>query len=344
MGYFGLFGIMMGLWSLNETEAMKILFTDRTASSYLGYLVILLMIAPFVAYLQAFLEVPNKRISNVLCLLSLLNVTVCTILHMTGLRPFKRTVLVGHFLMLCALLYLLYALVGRIRRVGYDRKVRSSILGLVILSASFVLDISAFYLGAVRTDVIGRGCFLLYICILGKEAAAGTLEKLDEGRKAEIYKELAVRDVLTGLHNRNAYDEWVGEHWKKSGAVVMAFDLNDLKRCNDTLGHAAGDRYLQDAATIMSKVFEPEGKCFRIGGDEFCAVFEQVDEEWLKGRLRHMEQLEHEYNQTADNLIYMQIASGYAIFDPQVDSDLEETRERADALMYENKRALKELA
>lgn len=340
MFYFGLFAAMMGLWSLNEAEAMIILLPNRVAASYVGYTLILLMIAPFAAYLQEFLEVPDKRISNALCIISLLNYAVCTILHMTGVIEFKKTVIFGHFLMLCDLAYLLYALILRVRRVGWDRRGNSSVLGLVILTASYVLDLGAFYLGAVRTDVVGRFGFLLYICILGSEAAIGTREKLEEGRKAEIYKELAVRDVLTGLHNRNAYDEWAGEHWKKPGATILAFDLNDLKRCNDTLGHAAGDRYLQDAAVILSKVFEPEGQCFRIGGDEFCAVFESADEEWLEGRMRHMEQLEREYNQTSD-LVRMQIACGHATFDEDLDSDIEETRSRADALMYENKRALK---
>ena len=56
--------------------------------------------------------------------------------------------------------------------------------------------------------------------------------------------------------------------------------------------------------------------------------------------MRHMQQLEREYNQTSD-LVRMQIACGHATFDEELDSDIEETRSRADALMYENKRALK---
>ena len=340
MGYFGLFSVMMGLWTLNEAQGAVILFPWREAASFIGYILVILMIAPFVAYVQAFLEVADKRISNVLCVLSQLAFVVCTFLHMTAMVPFKQTVTAAHFLMVCALGYLLYALVKRIRRVGYDRKAQSSILGLLILSLSFVFDAGAFYLDAIHTDVVGRFGFLLYICILGKEAANGAREKLEEGRKAEIYKELAVKDVLTGLKNRNAYDAWVGEHWKEEGTTILAFDLNDLKLCNDTLGHAAGDQYLQDAAAILTKVFFPAGNCYRIGGDEFCVIVQQVEDDWVKERLSRMEMLEREYNRTSD-VVRMQIAYGYARFCAELDSNIEDTRNRADAQMYENKRAQK---
>ena len=56
--------------------------------------------------------------------------------------------------------------------------------------------------------MIGRFGFLLFICLLAREATAVSMEKIDEGRKAEIYRELAEHDMPTGLYNRNAYDEW----------------------------------------------------------------------------------------------------------------------------------------
>ncbi len=60
--------------------------------------------------------------------------------------------------------------------------------------------------------MIGRFGFLLFICLLAREATAVSMEKIDEGRKAEIYRELAEHDMPTGLYNRNAYDdEWASE-------------------------------------------------------------------------------------------------------------------------------------
>ena len=144
----------------------------------------------------------------------------------------------------------------------------------------------------------------------------------------------------TGLHNRNAYDEWVAKNARDCETAIVTFDLNDLKYCNDTFGHAAGDKYIQDAAKLISEVFEPAGVCYRIGGDEFCAVIRHARSEWVEERLRRLEYLEWKYNEGKMD-VPMRIAYGYAIFDEQYDKNMEETRNRADVKMYEKKRAIK---
>ena len=338
--YFGIFTLMMGMWSMNEAELVAYMVKSRTAASYTGYMMIMLMIAPFAAFLQEFSEVEEKYISNIICICSFANVVVCTVLHMTGICEFKNTVFCTHFLMACDLLYLLYVILQRYRARGMDRRVRVCIWGLVILLVSYAVDMSAYYIGWRRTDVIGRFGFLLFICLLAREATAVSMEKIDEGRKAEIYRELAEHDMPTGLRNRNAYDEWVSENARDRETAIVTFDLNDLKRCNDTFGRAAGDKYIQDAAKLISEVFEPAGVCYRIGGDEFCAVIRHARSEWVEERLRRLEYLEWKYNEGKMD-VPMRIAYGYAIFDEQYDKNMEETRNRADVKMYEKKRAIK---
>lgn len=339
--YFGLFSLMMGLWALNETEMMTVLMENRASASYIGYAMIMLMIAPFIFFVREFLEPGKERLSDVIIIISLLNAVVCTALHLSGIREFKQTVLGTHLLMLAALFYLFFALVRRFLRTGPDRTVRTNLLGMLMLTIAFLVDIVAFYSGARKTDVFGRFGFLFYIILLGREVATDTVSKIHEGRKAEVYRELAVKDILTQLYNRNAYDEWAYQNQSPRGTAIITFDLNELKRCNDTYGHAAGDQYIQDAAAMLAKVFEPAGRCFRIGGDEFCAIVEKAKAEWIERRMQELEQLEREYNQTSE-LVRIQIACGYAIFDEALDRDVEDTRKRADAQMYENKKMQKQ--
>lgn len=90
--YFGIFTLMMGMWSMNEAELVAYMVKSRTAASYAGYMLIMLMIAPFAAFLQEFSEVEEKYISNIICICSFANVVVCTVLHMTGICEFKNTV------------------------------------------------------------------------------------------------------------------------------------------------------------------------------------------------------------------------------------------------------------
>lgn len=338
--YFGLFSTIVGIWSLNESELMTILVQNRVAASYFGYTLIMLMIAPFVLFVREFFGLGRDKYAYAISIMSFANFIICTILHLTGNFEFKRTVWSSFILMFLSLVYLVYALRYRIKRKGFDRITKNNLLGLILLGGAFVTDMAAYYVGAIRTDVFGRAVFLCYIILVGAEAAKNTVSKISVGHKAEVYRELAVKDILTGLYNRNAYDQWALENQRPRRTAVITFDLNELKQCNDTRGHAAGDKYIQDASALMVKIFEPAGRCYRIGGDEFCAIVENVNEDWIEKRLNELELLEEAYNQKNQSA-RMWIAHGYAIYDEKIDHSIEQTRERADELMYQNKRLKK---
>jgi len=83
-------------------------------------------------------------------------------------------------------------------------------------------------------------------------------------------EELLYTDTLTGLFNRNHYSHHADALSTSVGfpqAVVVA-DLNNLKRTNDTYGHAAGDRLIQMLAEA-ARAHWPAAKGYRMGGDEF---------------------------------------------------------------------------
>ena len=121
----------------------------------------------------------------------------------------------------------------------------------------------------------------------------------------------------------------------------MMLDLNNLKVCNDTLGHMEGDRYLTDSADLIKRIFDDYGKVYRVGGDEFCIIMENSSEKEICALIQRLVQEEAAYNEHSQT-VYMQIASGYAQYDAKKDADLDKTRSRADELMYENKKQLKE--
>ena len=79
--YFGIFTLMMGMWSMNEAELVAYMVKSRTAASYTGYMMIMLMIAPFAAFLQEFSEVEEKYISNIICICSFANAIAVSYTH-----------------------------------------------------------------------------------------------------------------------------------------------------------------------------------------------------------------------------------------------------------------------
>ncbi|BBA99727.1 putative secreted protein [Actinacidiphila reveromycinica] len=105
-------------------------------------------------------------------------------------------------------------------------------------------------------------------------------------RLAEV-RLLAFTDPLTGLGNRRAVDVRLDEALelhRRQGVVVslVVCDLNGLKRVNDRLGHAVGDRLLERFGSLLSLcgAMLPGSLAARLGGDEFCivAVGQHADE------------------------------------------------------------------
>jgi two-component system cell cycle response regulator len=89
--------------------------------------------------------------------------------------------------------------------------------------------------------------------------------------------ELGRRDALTGLPNRRTFDEhldsmFATERDADQPFALVLFDIDHFKQVNDTQGHTAGDRVLQDVATIAQRHMRAGEQIFRIGGEEFAIV------------------------------------------------------------------------
>jgi diguanylate cyclase (GGDEF)-like protein len=92
----------------------------------------------------------------------------------------------------------------------------------------------------------------------------------------------ALTDALTGLGNRRALtralEELVPEASPDQPLVLALFDLDGFKQYNDTFGHPAGDALLVRLGSNLSAFLHGRGRAYRMGGDEFCAVFRTAGE------------------------------------------------------------------
>ena len=120
------------------------------------------------------------------------------------------------------------------------------------------------------------------------------------------------------------------------------FDLNDLKKCNDNFGHEYGDCYITMVSDIIKEVFGTDGKCYRIGGDEFCSIMDYTSQEDIENKYNHFVEAIQKKNEQ-EFVVPVSVAVGYAIYDPNIDKSLEETLKRADAMMYQNKQKIKQI-
>ncbi|WP_322905984.1 diguanylate cyclase [Paenibacillus campi] len=111
-----------------------------------------------------------------------------------------------------------------------------------------------------------------------------TFDAEEARRDSEYFKEMALRDPLTGLHNRRFMDPYLDDLLAQSllsGQPVTAvlIDLDHFKEINDTLSHQVGDTVLVNVAKIMSLTAPSSSALARIGGEEFLAVFKDTDAE-----------------------------------------------------------------
>ena len=158
----------------------------------------------------------------------------------------------------------------------------------------------------------------------------------------------ANRDSLTGLRNTTSYKSWAAEFDKEienktANFGVVVFDLNKLKKTNDTYGHDVGDKLIATAAKIISDVFK-KSPVFRIGGDEFLAVLRGRDLEMCENLFA---QLDLECAKTfvdENGEIPISIARGFSRFEADRDLNFNDVFKRADNAMYKNKRTSKKVA
>jgi diguanylate cyclase (GGDEF)-like protein len=178
------------------------------------------------------------------------------------------------------------------------------------------------------------------LAILANQAAA-TLSLI---RDKEEQKELAVRDGMTGLYNRRAFNELltqaVAREDRQGGRFgLLLLDLDHFKKLNDTYGHPAGDAALKSAAEVLKRHLRKGDLAARFGGEEFVAILPASDETGathLAERVREAVQGSRLVFEGAK--IQMTASFGLAVW-PRDAKDPEDLLAAADRALYAAKQA-----
>lgn len=188
------------------------------------------------------------------------------------------------------------------------------------------------------------------ICALaidGKTIFSAFLHDITERKKADAIREHeALHDALTGLPNRRALFNLlplaVARAKRNQIALALFFlDLDGFKQINDTQGHDAGDTVLRVVAARLRECIRQTDTAVRLGGDEFTVVLEN---------LRHGIT---DANQMAEKIldviqrpipigamtITISASIGIVLHEPNDTNTADQLVNRADAAMYEAKRA-----
>jgi diguanylate cyclase (GGDEF)-like protein len=162
--------------------------------------------------------------------------------------------------------------------------------------------------------------------IISKDVSAeiNTLNKI---------KQNADTDFLTGLYNRNFFNDIVQGNLMKSRPYgIIMLDISGLKYINDHFGHEEGDRIIREAAEAIKSSVRDTDLVFRFGGDEFViltsnhtAVLERI-----KTRIQRNNKIP-----TAENPAVLNLSLGFATSDEE--KNFEAVLSLADKRMYQDK-------
>lgn len=178
-----------------------------------------------------------------------------------------------------------------------------------------------------------------FLTITQQQRALGEVQEALEARNRELH-ELAQRDGLTGLYNRQTIIARAGEHLargRRSGSpmALLLIDIDHFKRINDTHGHPAGDAALRQVSDCLREGVRGTDDLGRFGGEEFLVVLPDTTTEGARVAAEKLRSLVEQEDAVADGLVLRTtISVGVASTDTDAHATFAALYAAADGALY----------
>jgi diguanylate cyclase (GGDEF)-like protein len=359
--HIGLFAIHMAVWCLFSTHVIELFYPGASQSvQYISCVTLFLIPYQTLYFVRSTFNIKKdfsiKLASSVILLLYI----IATILQLTGIADYHETLKLTHLALGIGMFTLVYTLTSTHLHGGislFKRRKEKNRLGFMIMTIfiigfliiGVIFDLILFYNGEqTNVGIFTRYSVIFVIIYLGLLASHNLFDIIKQLNDSELTRKLAYKDNLTNIGNRTAFNRDfealsnnLGNHEK---IALVSFDVNDLKKLNDTKGHAAGDQLIIKASEVISKAFENEfSTVYRIGGDEFVAIIDNKNAEkiYKLGKEIFQTTLE-EFNALEEKPFNLSIAYGCAYYDTVGKyTSLDEVLKASDEHMYKHKQVLK---
>ncbi len=345
--HFAFFNLLLGVWMFTDSPVSAIFVERSVGNMFITHFSLMLMPIPMMLFLRNTYQDSDNKLWFIYCYIDCAVIILRLVLQLLFHKDIRQTLWMTHASIGLFVIVLLYLSVKEFVNNKITKQMRLNIICVFIILMTTLIDV-IYYRFTGNTSSFGPVGFMLYTIIMGVEAMKKSNNTMKRVQEAEIYKKLAYTDELTGVFSRTAYRQDIDHLAKvdKKGntviepTVIFMFDLNDLKKCNDTFGHDYGDKYIAMASEVINRTFGDDGRCYRIGGDEFCVVMPYVSQNDLDNKIARFKKRMQDKNKTPF-VVPVTASFGYAIYNPVEDENLEDTRKRADELMYKDKQEYK---
>lgn len=345
-----LFSICIGIWTLCYYDVMILFTIPLYKISLMEHMALFIAPLPILCYMYSYVKDTNSKkiawIYNVLtCVQTVLTVVAITlhtmnVVHGPEMLNYFQALFIAHLMFLCYVIFL--------------RKKRNVKLSRFTKVGLFVVAVCVFYelitylasryfgVGLIQIKGISSIGLTIFIGILVVDLYQRITENIMEEHEKELLIKRAYTDDLTQLHNRTYCSEHMRQLSvvKKTAYTIINFDLNRLKQMNDTYGHTKGDELICYAALVLEKTFAKEGVVGRMGGDEFIAIIENDNTEFIDRLLGKLDKNIQEVNERKHDL-NLSISYGYATNTELEGGSSERVYQLADERMYAYKQEVK---
>ena len=166
------------------------------------------------------------------------------------------------------------------------------------------------------------------------EASSALLQDVMESFAAQSSGEEI--DITTGILNRTAGEAAIAQAMTETAGCYVFFDVDNLKKINDTIGHEAGDRLLRLMGDTLAENSE-NALCCRLGGDEFIFFIKETSTDRIKKRIETIIEDFEEKKSKDLSLAVASLSAGAVLCTP--DDTYENIYIRADKALYQTKQS-----
>lgn len=332
----GLLAVTISVWYLLESRATQLFFGNIPLLSYLLFTCYNLIPVLTSALLLTFETFNKHKYVHAVFWISVASFLAVQALQVSGAAYYIELIAAVHILLILIILSIIASYI-------YERKSKKPTdemyiyKALLILSGFSLVDLTGFYVQpAFMVGTASKIGLMFFIIYLIYTAFRQFYETEIDIAKNEVYHELAVKDLMTGLANRTAFEQEMFRLRTEpphDGEVYFLFaDVDNMKAVNDNYGHTSGDDCLIKTAGILMECFPEPSCCYRIGGDEFCVICKGLAAGDIDKGIERLYSLVSAKNK--ETVYPYAVACGYHIIDGEgADACLK----KADAEMYKKK-------
>lgn len=263
-------------WFLTDSSLAQTIAGSSPVIRYVSFYAFMLLAVPMLHFVKNTRGMEKYRSIDVCIGAFYANVIGQSLLNYAGAFDMIDMLVVTHLLLAGGIAVVVTLMVKEYRE-SRSKELREIIQAFSVVAGGGLTSLVLYWLLRLSKYEVFFECgIVLMIILLLRILLIAMVRNVKFKAENMVYQRLAEEDHMTGMKNRRAFNNMIADIEKNTAAYQNLFlvfmDLNQLKAVNDHLGHGAGDELIISAGGCITRAFGQYGSCFRLGGDEFCAI------------------------------------------------------------------------